>query len=92
MTTDSVSLENLVKTFLKTGENYMVDVGINRSHNEFIMVSFHSRLLSANKSLTASKSSGMRWSEINSNKNHDIAIAMASSLADPVLGLNILQG
>ena len=26
------------------------------------------------------------------NENHDIAIAMSSSLADPVLGLNILQG
>ena len=25
-------------------------------------------------------------------ENHDIAIAMSSSLADPVLGLNILQG
>ena len=28
----------------------------------------------------------------NMNENHDIAIAMSSSLADPVLGLNILQG
>ena len=26
------------------------------------------------------------------NENHDIAIAMSSSHADPVLGLNILQG
>ena len=26
------------------------------------------------------------------DENHDIAIAMSSSLADPVLGLNILQG
>ena len=26
------------------------------------------------------------------NENHDISIAMSSSLADPVLGLNILQG
>ena len=26
------------------------------------------------------------------NENHDIAIAMSSSRADPVLGLNILQG
>ena len=28
----------------------------------------------------------------NLNENHDIAIAMSSSLADPELGLNILQG
>ena len=26
------------------------------------------------------------------HKNHNIAIAISSSLADPVLGLNILQG
>ena len=26
------------------------------------------------------------------HENHDIAIAMSSSRADPVLGLNILQG
>ena len=26
------------------------------------------------------------------DENHDIAIAMSSSRADPVLGLNILQG
>ena len=26
------------------------------------------------------------------NENHDIAIAMSSSRADPMLGLNILQG
>ena len=29
---------------------------------------------------------------INNYKNHDIAIAMSSSRAVPVLGLNILQG
>ena len=27
-----------------------------------------------------------------SDENHDIAIAMSSSRADPMLGLNILQG
>ena len=30
--------------------------------------------------------------ELFDNENHDIAIAMSPSRADPVLGLNILQG
>ena len=30
--------------------------------------------------------------KFNMNENHDIAIAMSFSRADPVLGLNILQG
>ena len=29
---------------------------------------------------------------ISKDENHDIAIAMSSSLSDPVLGLNIQQG
>ena len=36
LTMASVSLENLVKTFLKAGEHYLV-VSINVSHYEFIM-------------------------------------------------------
>ena len=32
------------------------------------------------------------FSNYNSNENHDIAIEMSSSRADPMLGLNILQG